>query len=382
MIVARAISGRAMAISWGVLKDSSLTGFELTCTLGACRPRPRHGPECGCDRAARKTGAPRNLEIQLVAAPRQAKEVTVSSEEAGARLDQFLADSLEVSRAQARRLLEAGQVELDGRVATNRDKGRALVMGSLVAIAEFRLPGDQLIVPEAAGGEDGPIGEVLARGDGWLAVDKRAGCGVHPLKENETGTVLNAIAALHPEVQGVGEAGLRSGVVHRLDVDTSGALLVATKAASWDRLRAGFKEHRVGKVYRAIVAGNFVEPIEMKLGLTVAQHRPAKVRVVDFDEDEPVPGVRVSIQNVIPLEQFEGASLVEVRPQTGFLHQIRVTLADYGHPVIGDQIYGDDLAYPFDGRQQLHAAELHFEEIDVVSPDPADFAAVLTRLRG
>ncbi|MCP4039995.1 MAG: RluA family pseudouridine synthase [bacterium] len=311
----------------------------------------------------------------------QSRVEMVSEERVGTRLDQFLADCLAVSRAQARRLLEQGAVTLDGRPATARDKGRSLAAGCEVTVAAFRLPADQQIVPQPSGDRDRPICGVLARGEGWLAVDKRPGFPVHPLEEFETATVLNCVAAMHPEVHGVGEGGLRSGVVHRLDVDTSGVLLVATASDAWDRLRRGFREHRVHKVYRAIVCGNLSETIEQEVGLVVAQHRPARVRVVDRPQGGESSGVWIAAQRVQPLEQFAGASLVEVRPQTGFLHQIRATLAELGHPVLGDRIYGGCREHPWVSRHQLHAAALRFDEIDVGSPDPDDFAQVLARLR-
>lgn len=313
----------------------------------------------------------------------------------GTRLDQFLAECLEVSRAEARRLLVAGKVSLDGRTVSGRDKGRALASGSEVVVTDFRPPDEQRIVPETSlEVPGGAIRGILARGEGWLAVDKRPGFPVHPLLEAETGTVLNCVASLHPELHGVGEGGLRSGVVHRLDVETSGVLLVATAQPAWDRLRRAFHEHRVAKVYRAIVSGNLRESLEQEVGLVVAQHKPARVKVVDAPVGSEPGGVRVAVQRVQPLEQFDGASLVEVRPRTGFLHQIRATLAELGHPVLGDRIYrkqgqhgsapgeGVDGDYAWISRHQLHAAELRFDEIDVHSPDPDDFENTLSRLRG
>lgn len=306
----------------------------------------------------------------------------VSESEAGARLDQFLAEWLAVSRAEARRLLEAGQIDLDGRPMSLRDKGRALSLGAEVRVSGFRAPADRQIRPDSSSDGDGPIAGILARGRGWLALDKRPGFPVHPLRESESGTALNWVAALHPEVQGVGEGSLRSGVVHRLDVDTSGVLLVATEQACWERLRAGFRGHHVEKRYRAIVAGNLREPIEQEVGLVVAQHRPARVRVVERPEGSETSGVWTAVQQILPLEQFPGASLLEIRPRTGFLHQIRATLAALDHPVLGDEIYGGTRDHPWISRHQLHAAELRFEEIEAMSPDPEDFNRVLTRLRG
>ena len=134
---------------------------------------------------------------------------------------------------------------------------------------------------------------ILAHGPGWLAVDKPAGMPVRPHAEDERGTVLNAIAALEPAVHGVGEGGLRSGVVHRLDVETSGVLLVATREDAWRRLRRAFAERRVEKVYFALVWGELAsrpgEALEeVEVGLVVARHRPARVRVRYIDRENEI----------------------------------------------------------------------------------------------
>jgi len=307
------------------------------------------------------------------------RSFTVGPADAGARLDVFLARALEISRAQCRRLLARGAVSLDGRGLGEKDKGAALVAGARLDVEAFRRPSEQAPLPEPEGGAAPLV--VLADGEGWLVVDKPAGMPVHPLNEGETGTVLNAVVKIHPEIVGVGEGGLRCGVVHRLDVWTSGALVVATRPDTWQWLRSAFAEHRVSKRYLALVEGALdtgdADALDMELGLVMARHRPAKVRVVRPDEPES-PSVRRVSQTVRLIESFGGApaagvrgeaSLVEIRPKTGFLHQIRVTLAHLGHPLIGDRTYGararegraDWTEIAGATRHMLHAAEVEIE---------------------
>jgi 23S rRNA pseudouridine1911/1915/1917 synthase len=296
----------------------------------------------------------------------------VAPADAGRRLDVFLSDRLSLSRAEVRRLLGRGVVSVDGRSVSESAKGRALAAGSRVAVGPFARPEERRALPEP----DAPL-VVLASGPGWLAVDKPAGVPVHPLREEERGTVQNAAAARHPELHGVGEGGLRSGVVHRLDVDTSGVLLVATAEAAWRRLREGFRAGQVEKVYRALVRGRIETACWAEIPLVLASHRPARVRVAPRGER----GARLTLLGWQPLERFADATLVEVRPRTGFLHQIRVVLAHAGHPILGDRVYADAATAAAAPRHLLHASALSFEEVAASSPDPPDFAAKLEELR-
>jgi 23S rRNA pseudouridine1911/1915/1917 synthase len=308
------------------------------------------------------------------------RSLVISPEQAGLRLDALLATSLGASRSQVRKLLARAAVSLDGRPLGLGDKGAPAPAGGRLEIAAFRVPGAQRVIPQPE-----LKLSILARGPGWLAVDKPAGMPVHPLEEEERGTVLNALAASHPEIHGVGEGGLRSGVVHRLDVYTSGALLLATEQGCWRRLRGAFRSHRVEKLYRALVRGRLDREQQLRVGLVVARHRPALVRVVDLSAAAAGPPLRVGTMSVRPLEALRGATLVEVRPETGFLHQIRATLAHLGHPIAGDATYGAaGAAHPDPSaasRHLLHAARAAYQEVEAVSPDPEDFRAELERLR-
>jgi len=302
----------------------------------------------------------------------------VEPEEGGARLDALLAAHLGIPRARARRLVAQGAVSVDGRVAGAGAKGSQIPAGATVEISAAVEAGEERALPEPAAAL-----EVLAEGPGWIALDKPAGTPVHPLSPQEGGTLLNALVARRPEMHGVGEGGLRSGVVHRLDVLTSGVLLFATTQPSWERLREAFRAHRPEKLYRALVLGRLEGEGRVELGLVVARHRPARVRVVDPRHDARGRGARLGRLRWRALESLGAASLIEVALETGHLHQIRASFAHLGHPVAGDRVYGpaeldDPTAAP---RQMLHAARLRLDEIAAESPDPDDLAQLLARLR-
>ena len=302
------------------------------------------------------------------------RSLVVGPDRAGARLDALLADWLPASRAEVRRLLARGGVSIDGRAVGLATKGAAVEAGQTIAVERFsgRALEEPLAQPE-------PALRVLAQGPGWLAVDKPAGMPVHPLAPEEGRTALNFVCAVRPEIVGIGEAGLRSGVVHRLDLDTSGALLFASEEGRWQQLRDAFRGHRVEKVYRALVCGRLAGEGELVLQLAVAQHRPARVRVVEASDAGYAQRTRRTSLQWRALAPLRGATLVELRPRTGFLHQIRASLAHIGHPVVGDLAYGaPDTALA--RRHLLHAARVAYREVEAVSPDPPDFADAIAAL--
>jgi 23S rRNA pseudouridine1911/1915/1917 synthase len=311
----------------------------------------------------------------------EARTLEVEAGESGQRLDVFLAERLGLSRAQTRRLLARGRVRLSGRAVAEGSKGLALHAGDTVDVEPFTAPRDERVRPEP----DLPL-VLLAEGPGWVALDKPPGMPVHPLREEETGTLANGLAARYPEIHGVGEGALRSGVVHRLDVDTSGVVLFATREERWRALRAAFSEHRVEKRYRAILLGRLEGDGEIELPLLTARHRPARVRVAkDSERSRGVRSARIAWRCV---ERFAGATLVEVTAHTGFLHQIRVIFSHLGHPLAGDRTYGpprdatgaDDLSLHA-ARHMLHASLVRVDDVFAEAPDAPDFAALLDTLR-
>lgn len=297
--------------------------------------------------------------------------VRVGPEQGGERLDRFLALRLTISRARVRHLLEVGRVVQSGKPLSLADKSRLTTPGDeLHILGSLRADEER---PEAR--PDLPL-RVVAEGRGWLVVDKPPGCGVHPLDPDQRDTVLNAVVARHPEIVGVGEGGLRSGVVHRLDVDTTGALLFAYDDEVWRRLRGAFADHRVEKRYLALVEGRIERSRPVELTLAVVRHHPARVEVRESG--------RRCRMHVTPVRHFAAATLVEVKLETGFLHQIRASLAHLGHPVVGDREYGvgrvPAVAAIEAPRPMLHAKRLVVDEVRAEVELPADFEAVLAEL--
>jgi 23S rRNA pseudouridine1911/1915/1917 synthase len=259
-------------------------------------------------------------------------------------------------------------VRVNGRVAAAGDKGQPIGPDDVIEVS----PEAGRVPPEPAADW-----QELARGGGWVVAEKPIGQAVHPLREGETGTLLNAAVARYPEIQGVGqtggEGGLKSGVVHRLDVETSGALLLARDEPMWQRLRHAFTDHEVEKQYVAVVAGQLQERGRADLWLAVTRHRPARVERVGPGH----PAARRCTLGWRVRERYASACRIEIDLGTGFLHQIRATFAARGHPVVGDPVYaasGDPPTPPSAGRMLLHATSLRWREIAARSPLPEAFA--------
>jgi 23S rRNA pseudouridine1911/1915/1917 synthase len=307
---------------------------------------------------------------------------TAEAADAEVRLQQFLARRLHLSLSQTNRLLDLGAVRVDHWTARRKHKGYKLRAGQKVAVSVAQRPGQ-----ERAAASETHV-EIIASDDaaGWVAVNKPAGMAVHPLHPDETGTVLNALMARYPQMHGVGEGGLRSGVVHRLDVETSGVLLFATRQETWQRLRDAFAAHETRKTYRAIVLGRLEGAGEERMLLHIARHKPAKVRIVDeaIPPAQRPPGTRLCRLAWRALEPFDVATLIEIDLGTGFLHQVRAMFAHLGHPVAGDPHYRPADMEDATGaaRVMLHAAALCCEDVAAAAPDPPDFALALERLRG
>ena len=289
-------------------------------------------------------------------------ELEVPAEAAGARLDRFLAEPLG-SRSRAQSLIEAGRVQVDGQP---RPKRHALVGGERIRVQESELASE---VPVT----DVPYGVVYEDAH-LLVVDKPAGVVIHPARGHRSGTLAQALASR-------GAAGgepWRAGIVHRLDRETSGLLVVAKDAEVHRALKERLAERQLRREYAALVVGR-PEARTGTIDAPIGRDRRDRV-LMSIDTDDPRDArTHFELERALP-----AATLLRVTLETGRTHQIRVHLAAIGHPVCGDPQYGTAGQYGLE-RQFLHAARLAFEHpvtaaaIDVRSPLPADLVAALAR---
>ncbi|MCX6371091.1 MAG: RluA family pseudouridine synthase [Solirubrobacterales bacterium] len=289
--------------------------------------------------------------------------ISVDAANGGERLDAQLAGPLG-SRARAQRLIAAGQVTVNGAVAAKSAKP---VAGSLIEIDESDL--------REIRADDGPAADfrIAYEDDSLLVVDKPAGVVVHPARGHSTGTLVQALAGR----AGGGDDPERPGIVHRLDRDTSGLLVVARDEATHRALRAAMSKREVTREYLALVNGR---PTARTGTIDAPIGRDRRNRTkVSLDTDRPRSAVtHFEIEQSLP-----ESTLLRVTLDTGRTHQIRAHLEAIGLPVVGDQTYGDGASYGLE-RQFLHAARLRFKhpsgdgEIDVVSQLPPDLSDALT----
>ena len=282
-------------------------------------------------------------------------EIITGTIAAPARLDKALADATELSRARVQALIGEGRVELDGAPATSPS-------AKVAAGAPFAIQ-----VPPAAEAvaqpQDIPL-DVAFEDEHLIVVNKPAGMVVHPAAGNPDGTLVNALLYhCGGSLSGIGGVA-RPGIVHRIDKDTSGLLVVAKSDAAHEGLAAQFAEHSVHRRYLAI-CGGYPSPsegtIEARLGRSDANRK--KMAVLDKNSSRG----KHAITHYKVLKRLESSALLECRLETGRTHQVRVHCASIGHALLGDPLYGRTpkaLKNLLSGlnfaRQALHAAELGF----------------------
>jgi 23S rRNA pseudouridine1911/1915/1917 synthase len=299
-------------------------------------------------------------------------EFVVDEGTAGSRIDVALADLSGVSRAQVRRWIDAGEVEVGGQAVR---PSRRLVVGETIE-ANPTQPVEMDFSPE-------PIPLVVLYEDADLIViDKPAGLVMHPAPGHPSGTLVNALLHHCGDLAGIGGV-LRPGIVHRLDRGTSGVLVAAKNDATHQGLAVQFAEHSIERVYRTFVRG-IPSADAGRIDRPIGRHPRDRKRmsVESRAGRESITGWRV-------LRRYpeSGTSELEIRPETGRTHQIRVHLAAAGLPVVGDVVYGRargrDAAL---GRPALHAEHLGFQHpgravhLQFDAPLPADLVALVAGL--
>jgi 23S rRNA pseudouridine1911/1915/1917 synthase len=289
----------------------------------------------------------------------------------GTRADRAVAVLCGVSRRIARSTIEAGGVMRDGRALAGSER---VTEGEVLDVD--LVEAEEPTVPDAS-----VFFGVAFEDDDVIVVDKPAGVVVHPGEGRAYGTLANGLLAQYPEIAVLGPEH-RWGLVHRIDRDTSGLLIVARNERAFDQLQAALKEREIKRVYLALVAGRLgsaTGTIEAPVGRDPAE--PTRMAVVPTGRPARTHYQRMAAWDLADV------SLASVTLETGRTHQIRVHMQAIGHPVVGDPVYGRRRPTPGDpGRTWLHATSLTFEHpsgsgpLTVRSDLPADLAASLSKL--
>lgn len=297
--------------------------------------------------------------------------ITLSAAEGdkGARIDKFISDNIgELTRSAVQGLMEKGNILVDGRAVSKNYKLR---IGDTV---EVDIPEPE---PMDALPEDIPLNIVYEDSD-LLVVNKPKGMVVHPAHGNHTGTLVNAL--LHhcgESLSGINGV-IRPGIVHRIDKNTSGLLIVAKNDTAHLHLAEQIKEHSFTREYEAVASGYFKET-EGTVDAPIGRHKTDRKKMCVTTENS-----RNAVTHYSVIKQYGGYAHVRLRLETGRTHQIRVHLAYIGHPVLGDDVYGK--AYKGIEGQCLHARKIGFihpttgEYMEFTSELPDYFVSILNKL--
>lgn len=308
----------------------------------------------------------------------ETRTIEVDEDGAGRRLDVLIAERLEISRSRAEQLIAADQVRVNGAVPRKRDQPH---VGDFITV-RIPPPEPSSVAPEAI-----PLDIVYQDAD-LLVLNKPAGLVVHPAPGNRAGTLVNALLHEIGDLSGIGGV-LRPGIVHRLDRDTSGLMVVAKHDTAHRQLSEALKRREVRRQYLTAAWGHLQTD-------SVTVDAPIARSAADRKRMAVVEGGRPAVTHFRRLERWRAADLLIARLETGRTHQIRVHLRHIGHPVVGDAAYGRggergisgavrgwavELAKRTD-RQFLHAAELSFAHprtgapMHFEAPLPTDLAGI------
>ncbi|MBI4268578.1 RluA family pseudouridine synthase [Candidatus Uhrbacteria bacterium] len=300
------------------------------------------------------------------------------------RLDIFLSEKLGITRSQVQKLIGQGCVFVNGKKPSKT--GIKLSTGDEVTVSESQ---PITYSPRHGGASLEPVTcpQILSDTPDYLVINKPSGMVVHATSRETSGTVVDWLLEKYPSVAGVGDDPLRPGIVHRLDKDASGVMVIAKTQDSFDSLKRQFKLRRVTKEYLILVYGN-VTPAEGTISIPISRASSHSTRFVGN-----MKGGRDAVTNYIVDRQFGEFSLVRVMPETGRTHQIRVHFTSRGYPLVGDRVYTSKKITPKSrrsltdgGRLMLHASALEFRDLSGAlqryeCPPGNDFVSVVSSLQ-
>ena len=308
------------------------------------------------------------------------KEIIVSNEAKGKRIDAFLSDAEGITRSAAARFCEGGRVLADGKTVAKNYKLR----GGETITVDYP-PAE----PDDAQPEDIPL-DIIYEDDDIIVVNKPSGMVVHPAAGNLSGTLVNALLFHCGEsLSGIGGV-IRPGIVHRIDKDTSGLLVVAKNDEAHLSLSAQIKKHDVSRIYYAIACGNVKNDegtVNAPLGRSPSDRK--KMAIIK----DPTKNSKEAITHYTVLERFNGFTFIKCKLETGRTHQIRVHMASLGHALLGDEVYGGDktkfgqTTKALISGQCLHAGELVLTHpktqklMHFTCPMPQNMTELLEKLR-
>lgn len=290
------------------------------------------------------------------------QEIIISEQAQGMRLDFFLVEHLGISRSQVQKKIAAGLVHLNGEIP--KKNGQKLRLDDTILVFEK---------PEPTEKQEFPHVEIISETETYAVVNKPAGLLVHPTEANEPITLASWLRKHIPAVEGVGESDVRPGIVHRLDKDASGLLVVAKTQEMFEHLKAQFKARTVKKEYLVLSYGvmqNDQETIDFAIdrgngGKMVARPHLDTLKLKNVGKEQEG---KDALTEVVVEQRFSRFSFLKVRIHTGRMHQIRVHLFAFGHPVVGDTLYMKKkfikrTEQPL-GRLFLHAHALCVTDLD------------------
>ena len=307
------------------------------------------------------------------------KTLTVTDEQAGKRADVLLSEALGITRSAAERLIEGENVHIDGKSVT---KSLKVSVGQSF---EVEIPDPE---PSEAVPEDIPL-DIIYEDDDLIVINKPKGTVVHPAPGNTSGTLVNALLYhCGNSLSGVGGV-IRPGIVHRIDKDTSGLLVVAKNDETHLALSEQLKTHTISRVYYAIAVGNFGSETGT-VNAPIGRHPTDRKKMAVIKSGK---NAKEAITHYTVLEHFDGFTYIKCRLETGRTHQIRVHMSYVGHPLMGDTVYGGGKT-KFEvcnkaliSGQCLHAGELEFIHprshalMHFEAPFPPYFLELLEKLR-